>query len=355
MRIESLTVFRFVAALIVVNFHFARKLMDSADFYTAGPQMVTFFFVLSGFVMSVAYLGRPAIRPADYWAARFRRIAPAYYFALAVSVILLFKTTDFTTFSLGALFLQSWVSPYALSLNSPGWSLSVEVFFYFTFPFIAYAIRKYRVPVLWACLAAGALWLVTQVVHISLLNSAWYTGYPSLSDDLIYYFPLSHWSSFCLGIAGGVWFAKYSRRDSVAFTVIAFGLAWLIYYVINHQPQLEQQFGLLPFKASLLAPIFLIFIVSLPQASRHVNKFLSLYPFKKLGEASYAMYILQLPLWYICHNFYPGFSMDSLNHYYGYLAFLIGFSLVFSVYVEGFFAARFGFWRPVLKPSATSG
>ena len=58
MRIESLTFFRYVAALIVVIFHYGSATGFSGTL-VAGQQMVSFFFVLSGF---------PAPRgdPAEY-------------------------------------------------------------------------------------------------------------------------------------------------------------------------------------------------------------------------------------------------------------------------------------------------
>jgi len=56
MRIEELTFFRFLAAAIVVASHFNQDATGLTGALVAGPEMVTFFFVLSGFVMGIAYL-----------------------------------------------------------------------------------------------------------------------------------------------------------------------------------------------------------------------------------------------------------------------------------------------------------
>ena len=77
-RIESLTFLRFVAAFIVVVFHFGRSTglaQIARPAIISGPQMVTFFFVLSGFVLMVAYYPRN-VTSATFYLARFARIAP---------------------------------------------------------------------------------------------------------------------------------------------------------------------------------------------------------------------------------------------------------------------------------------
>jgi peptidoglycan/LPS O-acetylase OafA/YrhL len=56
MRIEALTFFRFLAASTVVIFHFGIPTFGANNFTVSGPKMVTFLFVLSGFVMGLAYL-----------------------------------------------------------------------------------------------------------------------------------------------------------------------------------------------------------------------------------------------------------------------------------------------------------
>ena len=89
MKINQLTFFRFVAAVIVVIFHFGRKTWIGINFpaLTTGPFMVVFFFVLSGFIMTVAYGQQENIDKGKYWVARFARIAPVYYLAIVIILI----------------------------------------------------------------------------------------------------------------------------------------------------------------------------------------------------------------------------------------------------------------------------
>ncbi|MEZ6019224.1 MAG: hypothetical protein R3F17_03735 [Planctomycetota bacterium] len=65
---------------MVVLFHFAREAMGWSGAIVAGPQMVTFFFVLSGFVMAVTYALRPACSAGPYlWAPDWRASGPLYF------------------------------------------------------------------------------------------------------------------------------------------------------------------------------------------------------------------------------------------------------------------------------------
>ena len=61
-KLDQLTITRFIAALSVVFFHGGQQLDIVRQFpmLTAGPTAVGYFFVLSGFVMALAY-HRPGV------------------------------------------------------------------------------------------------------------------------------------------------------------------------------------------------------------------------------------------------------------------------------------------------------
>ena len=109
---------------------------------------VSFFFVLSGFILVYTYAGRE-IDKRDFYQARFARIYPAYLFSPAalVAVFLLRRIENARPVlrirgaplrpgdrSLVLLLLQAWLPAAALSWNAVAWSLSVEAFFYAIFP-----------------------------------------------------------------------------------------------------------------------------------------------------------------------------------------------------------------------------
>ena len=153
MNTHNLTFTRFVAALLVVFFHFGLEL-DAIKggvrtFFANGNIAVSYFFYLSGFVLYKAYqsqLLQNTFRPSVFLINRFSRIYPLYFLALLFFLIISHLTWQqeiFTSKSLlSALLLQSWFSGEELSLNYPGWSLSNEIFFYICFPSIVGLYQK---------------------------------------------------------------------------------------------------------------------------------------------------------------------------------------------------------------------
>jgi len=340
MRVESLTLFRFVAALIVVFFHFGGD-TGLPIALLAGPQMVTFFFVLSGFVMALAYFRRDPIDLKAYWWARFARIFPVYFVALLMMVVFaLLRHSEFDPIAilLNLLFLQAWIPPYPLSVNSPGWSLSVEMFLYLVFPFVVISIRRYRMSGRALFMVALVTWLLTQAVLTTALNLGWYHGYHSVSHDLMLYFPLIHLGSFLLGISGGVWVIRRTDRvlpNSVSLLLVlsSFGL---IVGMLQQELSIQAWVGLkLPFVSGFMALPFLLFIVSMAGCHSPVTRLFSLKPLVLLGEASYSLYILQLPM----HHLYMGVTnhltnMEPLTRFIGMVLFLVAVSVLSFVYFE---------------------
>src|SRR3981081_1549231 len=140
---------RFLAALAVVIYHYGTKVEGYPripgiikDFINLGPTAVSFFFILSGFVLAYRQLhGSSRIQTAGefYW-ARFARLYPAYLLAfllflpialqkyiLSPSHTIAGRHTFILSAVLSFLMLQSW-TPLAQAWNGPSWSLSVEGF-----------------------------------------------------------------------------------------------------------------------------------------------------------------------------------------------------------------------------------
>lgn len=301
MRVEELTFFRFFAATIVVIFHFGRDATGLGGLLVSGPQMVTFFFVLSGFVMGIAYHGKE-LNSRSYWWARVARIMPAYLLAIFIMVLISFiqgGQLNYVSLVLNLSLLQSWVSPHPLSINAPGWSLSVEAFFYLSFPFLLHAIKHYDPSVKQLTLGCISFWAITQVITTTILSGELYGGYPSFTHDLVYYFPITHFCSFIIGVCGAKWFlnSRIVIHGNLLSLVLLFFTSFLLVFFMDSEGKLHRATGLhLPFASSFYAPLFAIFIVVVSICRSRVIKIFSLYPLVLLGEASFSLYILQLPL-----------------------------------------------------------
>lgn len=146
--IKPLTSLRFVFALMVFVSHFEwiqnEKFKYFFELYfKEGYFGVSFFFVLSGFILALNYKGKP-IKLTSFYVARFSRIYPVYIFTLLLIIPLVMwsRWDEFYDWSVKLLLnifcLQSFVPDmnYYFSFNAPAWSVSVEIFFYAMFPLL---------------------------------------------------------------------------------------------------------------------------------------------------------------------------------------------------------------------------
>jgi len=341
LQLDQITFTRFIAALTVVFFHYGQSVFPANISFlfenvTAGPIAVGYFYVLSGFIMAIAYYQpeqskQTAINKKKYWIARFARIYPVYLIALLLIVAAKYKdiSASWETLPLHLFLLQSWVPGYPITLNTPGWSLSVEAFFYLCFPFILFWVYKVGTKPL--MIFAFILWVGTQTILLDQLNSNEYVP-KSLLHDFIYYNPLMHLNSFVAGILCGIYLKrnpKSTKNPSNNTLWLVSSLA-LIFVLIWSRPHLEELLGIkLAFTNGLLAPAFLLFIVLLARNKGRISKILSYSGLVLLGEASYSLYILQKPV----HGIYdkiivPRISLSETAHFYVFLAILIIISII---------------------------
>jgi peptidoglycan/LPS O-acetylase OafA/YrhL len=87
MRIEQLTFTRFIAAVSIVIFHFGSgrfplNILYPQFIFKQANVSVSYFFILSGFVMIVAYHKNSNIDFIAYMKNRFARIYPVYFIAI---------------------------------------------------------------------------------------------------------------------------------------------------------------------------------------------------------------------------------------------------------------------------------
>ncbi|MFF1337237.1 acyltransferase family protein [Streptomyces sp. NPDC058290] len=155
-RLPSLTGLRFPAALLVFFFHaslgvpWIRLFEDDAanDAFAkyasqAGALGVTFFFVLSGFVLTWSARDRDTMRA--FWRRRFVKIYPNYVitWALALLTFAAVMTKPWQAV-VNLLMVQVWVADFAtnFSVDPPSWSLGAEAIFYLAFPLLFLLIKK---------------------------------------------------------------------------------------------------------------------------------------------------------------------------------------------------------------------
>jgi len=310
MRIEQLTFTRFIAAIAIVIYHYGTdvfpfRLPYLAYIFKAADVGVSYFFILSGFVMIIAYGDKPRVNTAQYFKNRAARIYPVYLVALLLVTgyyMLRGWSVDSNALGLNLLVLQAWLPPYPLSLNYPGWSLAVELFFYALFPllfnrFYTKASLKKVVAIVFV------IWAVSQMVFLFLLHSNFYKGFPSESNDFLFYFPVLHLNQFLVGNVAGLVFKRYSSQPK-NYDV------WLVALVIILAALLR-----LPnpriFHDGLLALLFIPFIYLVCLNTGVITSFFRSKPLVFFGEISYGIYILQYPAFLLAKDFVDFFHLQS--------------------------------------------
>jgi len=270
--------------------------------------MATFFFVLSGFGLVLAYYGKTYFSYKEYWAKRAARIIPIYLLAL-VSVIIVNiiegSRLDLVALILHLSFLQSWFPSYPLSLNYFAWFVSDLFFFYATFPLILSYIHKSDPNPKRFLLLALSLWLFTQIILTILLNTSFYRDLPSSSHDLIYYFPPSHFLSFFLGVAMGYLAikSKVGYLPNIRSNLLILISCFLLILFIESEHLITQAIELeLPFGVNFYAPLFMLVIFAFSTSNGLFANMLAAKPLVFLGEISFSIYIMQLPASFITNS-----------------------------------------------------
>lgn len=299
MRIEQLTFTRFIAAISIVIFHYGQNSIlfnnQYVDFIFKQANVgVSYFFILSGFVMIIAYRGQEKINFLEYIKNRLARIYPVYLLAIFIILALkIFRNINITDLFLNIFMIQSWFPQKALTINFPGWSLSVELFFYVTFPFLinkVYAKQKLKNNTIWIIL----FWLISQTVFYLITHNNLKIPYYEIKD--IFYNPFMHLNEFLIGNLAGLLFItklKNKQKNYLPFIILLiFSLIFLLKFPIG-----------LDFHNGFLAIIFVPLILLISLSNDKITKIFSNNKFVFLGEISFGLYILQVPVWMIFSDY----------------------------------------------------
>jgi peptidoglycan/LPS O-acetylase OafA/YrhL len=349
-KISPLTSLRFLAAFLVLLHHSVRTFLPvfsargargvPEDFFgivsLAFPVSVSFFFLLSGYVLSFVYLhDRPTIDRSEFFAARFARLYPLYFVVLVLNMPALLQsevqrhglriglTKTAEIFAANVMLVQSWYASRLLRVNPPTWSLCEEVFFYLCFPLLGALLWKLRGARLG--MTALALYVGGQVLGWGIR--------PHLSIEMALSLPPLHLSTFALGILLARWQTLPHERQGKAPVpvwqanlVLALSLGGVLFSV-----PLVPFFAMpAPYNNGMLAPVFAGFIWALTVISTPLSRWLCGRWPRALGNSSYALYLIHMPildlfvhLQWVTHIFYPV-----------YLALCVGLSLLSFHYFE---------------------
>jgi len=322
-HLHALTSLRYFAALHVLLLHTGIVLELSmkdvpawvANLIGNGYLGVPLFFLLSGFVMSYTYLSEQGVAKVRldakrYWVARVARIYPVYLLSLAIAAPFFIQyklqwLTGLMGFAKGTIkvvlhltLLQSWYPKIINDWVGPAWSLSVEAFFYAVFPLMVACIDFSKLDQ--RRLYQAIIGLFTISLTLSLAAMFAYQFNPGLDKSAIVgqrcVIPLLRLPDFLVGMALGRLFLLRQWQSgsqakkpplpiSMGLAIALLGAMSLITEAADHNVV-----------SSLMMPGFALLIYRLSCEAGLMNKALALPVLILLGEASYSLYILHMPL-----------------------------------------------------------
>jgi peptidoglycan/LPS O-acetylase OafA/YrhL len=339
---HPLSFIRFILAVGVVLFHYGK---DYYPFNSGWLNMliinssfrVSFFFFISGFVMSLVYSPQAgSLTVGHFYKKRLTRIMPMFWLAFLLSIILILfvehaSPKGFVIF-LHALGLQTLYPGFVLDLNFTAWSISVELVFYSVFPFILRWLVRFDMPGL--LYVAAMLWILQSLQHILFVERV-YDGTKTM-EEFISTFPLWHLVTFITGMAAARFIhitqppSFLTKYAAPLFFLCVSVFAWII-FVPN--PVLKFVHN------GLLAPLFALTVLSLYYDRGLLHRILSSRILSRLGDLSYAIFIFQYPLWIICFSIAGGETASHSRFFMIYFAVLLLFAWAINRYFE----------KPVLK------
>ncbi len=312
-RLAALTGLRFAAAFGILLYHYGGPLVAALPQWAervrvGGHVWVGLFYVLSGFVL--AWANPLPMSPTErraFYVARFARLYPAYLLAFALIApfalerwegggpLTLAKAAIVATACL--LLLQAWATPIARLWNPPGWSTSVVAAFYAAFPFlVARLARLTRRGLVLAALGAWSASLAFPLLYLALRPDGDVTpGALSWEEpfwlEALKFHPVARAGEFGFGVALGLLHHRGLDlgRLGGAAAIASLGavvalLAWGgAPYVLLHN--------------GLAVPLFAVALLGLAPGGGGTARLLASPAAKALGDASFALYALQEPLW----------------------------------------------------------
>lgn len=285
---------------------------------------ISYFFIMSGFVLAYVYQGKFKKKDSlgRYARARFARVYPVFF--LSIILMLPFVTWVSLSHDLPQFFLlQSWI-PQAVSdgsvvsnWNMQSWTLSVELFCYIAFPWTLRALEDLSTrTIVYLTVFVCVLMVVFRLPGIDQAKHALFDW-----QNLIPY-PLIRFPEFLYGILLALLYRRGIAPSSPMLLHILIAIVLVLLFSV-HSLWL---YGPL----AVICGIIILLLTTSSGASP-LNAILTHPVAVMLGRASYSLYILQLPVYLILHATFPGSMIAKLS----YVPLMIILSIVvFFLYEE---------------------
>ncbi|MFQ6331935.1 acyltransferase family protein [Nocardia sp. CWNU-33] len=317
-----------------------------------GATAVTFFFVLSGFIIYWSF--RPGTSTVAFLRRRILKLYPTHLVAAAMFILVAsVPLSRIVVWVPNVLLIHTWLPKWTTvgGLNVPSWSLATDLAFYLSFPLVLPLVQRIRVDRLLP-------WVIGLLAFIILMNVAYHFGLDgptstanpfvprlvpgdvSPSTDLhasqawfrqqdipvvrsywfSYNFPLSRLPEFFVGmIAARMVIEGRWRNTRLTLPLVALAVTYAATYVVP-----------VSFKMSALVvgPMCALVATVAVRDMRGISGFTASRPIVWLGNVSYAFYLIQFPVMVLVSRLVIGGRRFGLLGWLGCTALCFVLSLV---------------------------
>ncbi|MDR0604745.1 MAG: acyltransferase [Bacteroidales bacterium] len=310
---SGLNALRFFAASLVVVHH-AETIriknglthLKGMSFFENGGTAVTFFFVLSGFLITYLLLKEKTITHAvsikHFYIKRMLRIWPLYFLLFIIGTLImpvLFNVLHIN-YVFPYTFLQSWylfvfflpglaTFYYGTYILDPLWSIGVEELFYLIWAPLFKFIKRKILLVLFGIIALKVVLLL--LVSFEIINNS------------LFAYLISTFQFEAMAMGGlGAYFIFYRKKSlnnlfiyKIPFQILFYGFLAVYLLFRNHIDFLCWNFFFqLPVVPQLLLDsLFIYLIIGVSLIDRNMLKFKNKY-LSYLGEISYGIYMYHM-------------------------------------------------------------
>jgi peptidoglycan/LPS O-acetylase OafA/YrhL len=266
-----------------------------------GASGVTFFFVLSGFIMAYTY--RDKFQSLDgnelksFYIKRLSKVYPLHVLTFLISIPLMYATnfeTNFPSALLNVFLMQSYfpIGGQIFAFNALSWFLSDIVIFYLATPFLIFGLHKIRArentTLLWTTLILvfiGETSLAYMVKdHMEMYSVGWW---------FIYISPWARIFDYAAGLISGLIFVSIQKNPQTNASRVGYSFLEIAALVIFAAAVYSYRY--LPFRSFKIGTyyipfsIFLIFIYSFQKG--WISWLLSRNILVHLGGLSFTFYM----------------------------------------------------------------
>lgn len=301
-RIYQIDLFRFIAAISVVLFHYLFRGWARGDdrsdvyfsqigyFFKYGYLGVDLFFIISGFVITLSIKHKSI---SKFITSRFSRLYPIYWICVVLTflVIILYGNprynADLKQFFYNLSMFQNYIN--VQNIDGVYWSLFIEMKFYIFIIGVYLILNKFKE------------FTIDQLVLFWLFLSLVYLP---LSDLFIFKvlnnFLILRWSSYF--IAGIIFYQIYKKGLSSKYLILlSISFALSVYHALIKAVHLESVYNT-TFSPFILGLIIFMFYILMLLVTINKMKRINSPKLIKLGMLTYPLYLIHQNIGYIILN-----------------------------------------------------